>query len=125
MHYGKFWKRFIWSHLKKQQIGKPYVKNLKIFETFHIEYPKLSGTQYFNYKGFFSVVLLVICEEKYCFTNVDFGQYGSTDDSSVLRSFDLYKTFEENKFNVPAPTEAEGFEDPLPYFLLEEEIFWL
>ena len=65
-----------------------------------IECPKLSGTQYFNYKSFFSVVLLAICNAKYCFTYVDFGQYGSTNDSSVLRSSDLYKVIEENKFNV-------------------------
>ena len=83
-----------------------------------IECPKLSGTQYFNYQCFFSVVLLAICNAKYCFTYVDFGQHGSTNNSSVLRSSDLYKVFEENKFNVPAPTEADEFEDPLPYFLL-------
>ena len=88
-----------------------------------IECPKLSETQYFNYKGFFSVVLLAICDAEYCFTYVDFGQYGCTNDSSALRSSGLYKSFEENKFNVPAPTEAEGFEDPLPYFLLGGEIF--
>ena len=75
-----------------------------------IECLKLSGTQYFNYKGFFSVVLLAICDAKYCFTYVDFGQYGSTNNSSVLRSSSLYKALEENKFNVPAPTEAEGGE---------------
>ena len=90
-----------------------------------IESPKLSGTQYFNYKGFFSVVLLAVCDAKYCFTYVDFGQYGSTNDSSVLRSSGLYKAFEKNKFDVPAPSEAEGFEDPLPYFLLGYKIFLL
>ena len=88
-----------------------------------IECLKLSGTQYFNCKGFFSVVLLAICDAKYCFTYVDFGQYGSTNDSSVLRSSGLYKAFEVNKFNVPALMEAEGFEDPLPYFLRGDEIF--
>ena len=54
---------------------------------------------------------------------VDCGQYGSTNDSSVLRSSTLYKVFEENKFNVPAPAKAEGFEDPLPYFSLGGEVF--
>ena len=29
--------------------------------------PKLPGTQCFNYKGFFGVVLLAICDAKYCF----------------------------------------------------------
>ena len=88
-----------------------------------IECPKLSRTQYFNCKGFFSVVLLVICDATYCFTYVGLGQYGSTNDSSILRSSGLYKAFVENKFNLPAPTEAEGLEDPLPYFLLGGEIF--
>ena len=128
MQYGKFS-----NHLKKQQIGNQYSKNLKIFRTFHtvselltgkhvaIECPKLSGTQYSNCKGFFIVVLLAICDAKYCFTYVDFGQYGSKNDSSVLRSSGLYKAFEENKFNVSALTE--GLEDPLPCFLLGDEIF--
>ena len=87
-----------------------------------IECFKLSGTQYFNYKGFFTVVLLAICDAKYRFTYIDFGHDGSTNNSSVLKSSGLYKLFEENQFNVPAPTEAEGFEDPLPYFLLGHEI---
>ena len=92
------------------------------------ECPKLSETQYFNYKGFFSVVLLAICDAKYCFTYVNFGKYGCTNDSSFLRSSGLYKAFEENKFNVPAPMKADGFEDPLPYFpyfLHGDEIFSL
>ena len=67
--------------------------------------------------------MLAICDAKYCFTYVDFGQYGSKNDSSVLRSSGLYKVFKENKFNVPAPTEAEAFEGPLPYFFLGDGIF--
>ena len=61
-------------------------------------------------------------DAKYCFTYVDFGQYGNTNHSNVLRSSGLYKVFEENKINVSAPVEAEGFEDSLPYFLLGVEI---
>ena len=68
------------------------------------------------------MVLLAIYDTKYCFTYVDFGQYGSTNHRSVLRSSGLYKAFEENKSNVPVPMEAEGFEDSLPYFLLGVEI---
>ena len=53
---GSF-ERFIWSHLKKQQIGKPYPKNFGNLwnfphcigaidgKHFAIEYRKLSGTQ--------------------------------------------------------------------------------
>ena len=68
------------------------------------------------------MVLPTNCDEKYCLTYVEFGQYESTNDSSNLRSSGLYKAFEENKFNVPVPTEAKEFEDLLPYFFLWDEI---
>ena len=42
----------------------------------------------------------------------------------IVASWEVkYKVLEENKFNVLAPTEAEEFEDPLPYFLLGDKIF--
>ena len=71
------------------------------------------------------MVLLPICDAKYCFTYIDFGQHENTSDSSVLKSSDLYKAFKEYKFNVVAPIEAEGFKDPLPHFLLGYDIFTL
>ena len=71
------------------------------------------------------MVLLAIFDAKYYFTFVNFRQYGSANDISIFRNSGLYKAFNKNKFNVPAPTEAEGFEDPLPYFLLGDEIFSL
>ena len=74
----------IWQVLKEvylkppqEMVGKPYSKDLKIFGTFlipsdekyiAIECPNLSGVQYFNYKGFFRVVLLAICNINFFFT---------------------------------------------------------
>ena len=41
-----------------------------------IVYQKVTGTQYYNCKGFFSVVLMAVCDVNYCFTITDHGQYG-------------------------------------------------
>ena len=45
-----------------------------------------SGSLWYNYKGFFSMVLLEICDARYCFSYVDVGEYGSNNDSEVLKN---------------------------------------
>ena len=80
----------------------------------------------FLYKEFFSLFLLAICDANHCFTLLDVGQYGSNNDSGVLIHSNMRGYFEDHSNNIPQPKFDEGCDfDPLPYFLVGDEIFSL
>lgn len=88
--------------------------------------PQNSGSLYQNYKGWFSTVLLAVCDASYNFTLVDIGQYGSANDSSVPNNFEMGKAFEVGSILIPEPDRLLGCSLPLvPYFLVGDEIFVL
>ncbi|XP_046864368.1 putative nuclease HARBI1 [Xenia sp. Carnegie-2017] len=49
-----------------------------------IECPARGGSDFFNYKGFHSIVLLAICDAKYCFTMVNIGSFGKDNDANIF-----------------------------------------
>jgi len=85
--------------------------------------PKFTGTQYYNYKGFFSLVLMAVCDANYCFTIFDVGQFGSNNDSGVLANSTMGMAFENNRLNVPESTVVNEDTGEIPYFLVGDEIF--
>ena len=78
-----------------------------------MECPKESGTLYHNYKGFFSIVLMAICDANYCFTFFDLGQYGSNNDSGVLSNSQLGHLFDSNGLNIPGERNHKNIWDLL------------
>ena len=88
------------------------------------ECPQLSGSIYHNYKVFFSIVLLAVCDANYCLLLFDLGQYGSNNDSWILANLQMGQMFEKNELNVPEDVKLEEtHEQSMPYFLFVDETF--
>ena len=70
------------------------------------------------------MVLLAVCDANYCSTMFDLGQYWSNNDSGVLMNSELGKKPEQGALSIPQATSLDGcLHDPLPYYLVEDEIF--
>jgi len=96
-----------------------------------IECSAKTGSLYHNFHGFFSFVLLAVCNAQYKFTYVDIGQYGSTNDSAVLNNSTLGDALKNESLNFPVEDELEPnymIDDgcpTCPYYLVGDEIFAL
>lgn len=86
--------------------------------------PEHSGSLYFNYKGYFSIVLMAVCDANYRFTFVDIGAYGSKADPTVFQKSSLWKNIQDEAIEFPKSEPLPGSESPnVPYFFLGDEAF--
>ena len=87
-----------------------------------IEAPANAGSAYYNYKHFHSMVLMAICDAKYCFTMVDIGSYGRDNDASIFSECQIGDFFEKGLFNLPeCRVISSSFQ--LPSVLVGDDIF--
>lgn len=84
--------------------------------------PDNSGSQFYNYKNFFSIVLLAICDADYKFIYCQCGSYGSESDGGVFKDSMLSKWLEEDLLNIPKPKDILGF-GKIPYFFIGDAAF--
>lgn len=88
-----------------------------------IIHPRNSGSLYWNFKHFFSIVLLAVCDANYLFVYVDVGAYGKTADSTIWKDSSLYKLMESNALDLPVPEPICTEGSPLPYAFVGDEAF--
>lgn len=84
--------------------------------------PKGSGSLFFNYKSYFSIVLLAIVDAKYKFTYVDVGAYGKEGDSGIFQKSLLYQHIHNT---LPEERVLPGTDIVLPHVILGDEAFQL
>ncbi|KAL4720970.1 hypothetical protein ACJJTC_019230 [Scirpophaga incertulas] len=90
-----------------------------------LQAPVNSGTEFYNYKGNFSIVLFILADANYQIKFVDVGCQGRISNGGVYKNTKLYSLMVKDKLNLPTPTPLEGRDKVIPYFLLGDSAFAL
>ncbi|XP_067616207.1 putative nuclease HARBI1 [Eurosta solidaginis] len=86
-----------------------------------IKAPPKSGSIFFNYKGFHSIVLLAACDACYKFTYVDVGAYGSEGDSNIFKNSEFGSKIIRDQLPFPPDTNING--KNVPHFIVADDAF--
>lgn len=135
----------IWVVLKEECIPQPTTEKLKeIAEDYekranfphcigsvdgkHVRVikPQNSGSLYFNYKEYFSLVLMAVTDSQYRFVYVDVGSYGKDGDPTIFSNSTFWKAIENGKLKPPRPEPLPNNQTVnIPYVLVGDEAFAL
>lgn len=90
-----------------------------------IRCPRRSGSLYYNYKHYFSIVMLAVVDANYKFVFVDAGAEGRSSDSRIWRQSDFFLDIdgEDNKLGLPGPARIHGIRGVVPYFFVGDDAF--
>ncbi|XP_069810666.1 uncharacterized protein [Dendropsophus ebraccatus] len=91
-----------------------------------VKKPSNSGSLYFNYKHYFSMVLLALADSDYRFVVVDIGAYGSAADAGVFRASRIGEMLKSNHLGIPESRPLPGSSGPpAPFVIVADEGFGL
>ena len=94
-------------------------------KAYHHKNPKKTGSDYYNYKGFSSLVLLALVDAEYRFLWIVYGSSGSSSDAKIFNKGDFREKIVDGTLGILAP-EALGQGRPdLHYFFLHDDAFAL
>ncbi|XP_069610656.1 uncharacterized protein [Ranitomeya imitator] len=85
--------------------------------------PPRSGSVFYNYKKYFSVILMAVADTHYKFVAIDVGAYGRTGDSQVLRTSQIGLQILRDGITLPAPQPLPGTTHPVPFVMVSDEAF--
>ncbi|KAJ8885789.1 hypothetical protein PR048_011989 [Dryococelus australis] len=89
----------------------------------HIIKPEHSGSLIYNYKQYFSVVLLAVADANYRFMYIDVGAIGKAVDCIIFHGLTFHKALQVGSLNIPKPERVTNALGPLPYVFVTDEAF--
>ena len=88
-----------------------------------IQCPPNSNTQWYNYKGSYSMNLMAMVDHQYRFSYINVGNYGSNADGSVFRNSKFGRAILEGRFGIPPPKLLPDSQVRLPHVIVADEAF--
>ena len=88
-----------------------------------IKKPKDSGTLYYNYKGYFSIVLLAVVDADYQFLWADVGANGSSSDCGIFNDSELEPALRNGTLGFPQPEPLPNDDTDTPFFIAADDAF--
>lgn len=88
--------------------------------------PPNSGSEFYNYKGFYSVILFAMVDADYRFTYIDVSGNGSSSDAQIYNESDLHRGLDQNRIHgFPQPDPLPNDHQDVPYFIVGDDAFSL
>lgn len=88
-----------------------------------LQAPINSGSEYYNYKNFFSRVLFALVDADYNFLYVDIGCQGRISDGGVFQNSELYRKIKNQTLNLPQAKPLPGRQKEIPYLFIADAVF--
>lgn len=132
----------LWRVLQKSQLPKPNMTKFEeisnqFFERWNIpncigavdgkhvviQAPKCSGSEYFNYKKSFSIILMACCDAFNRFTMVDIGAAGANHDATVFKNSSMGYALLSGLLNIPPPKALPQTNSKIHHFVVADAAF--
>lgn len=88
-----------------------------------IKCPPNTGSEYFNYLHYYSIILQAVADADKKFIAIEVGGKGKQSDGGTFIASTLFRLLESGKFNVPPPQMLPGSAIALPNVLIGDEAY--
>nr|CAI5823033.1 unnamed protein product [Callosobruchus analis] len=87
----------------------------------NVKAPTHSGSDFFNYKAYFSIVLLAVVDANYNFIYVNVGCQGRISDGGVFNNTSFKKGLEESSLRLPPSRALPGRTTLIPFVIVADD----
>lgn len=88
-----------------------------------IRCPSKTGSLYFNYKNYYSIILFALCDANCKFLAIDVGSYGREGDAGIFQKSHIGEFIRNDRFDLPDPKQLPNSNIIAPHVFLGDEAF--